>query len=159
MPQRQTDSRGPRDDSAHAWDWAAVRAWCLNVARRYAAADEAEDIAQESALRAWRNRGDCRCPERPWPWLATITHHEAIRRRGRAIPATSLDEVPERGAPDDALEEAADRLTLWPAVAALDERDRQLVLLHYRAGMTVAAIGEAFDMPTGTVKVKLLRVR
>jgi RNA polymerase sigma-70 factor (ECF subfamily) len=136
-----------------------VRAWCLNIARRYATADEAEDIAQESALRAWRSRGTCRSPERPWPWLATITHHEAIRRRRRALPASGLEELPERGEPDDALESAADRLTLWPAVAELGERDRQIVLLHYRAGMTVADIGEEFGMPTGTVKVKLLRIR
>lgn len=136
-----------------------MRAWCLNIARRYATADEAEDLAQESVLRAWRNRRACRSPERPWPWLATITHHEAIRRRRRALPASGLNELPERGAPDDALEWAADRLTLWPEVAALDERDRQIVLLHYRAGMTVAAIGDMLDMPTGTVKVKLLRIR
>jgi DNA-directed RNA polymerase specialized sigma24 family protein len=33
------------------------------------------------------------------------------------------------------------------------------MLLHYRQDMTVAAIAHAVGMPTGTVKVKLLRIR
>jgi RNA polymerase sigma-70 factor (ECF subfamily) len=130
------------------------------VARRYAAADDAEDIAQEAALRAWRNRGSCRAPEQPWSWLATITHNEAVRQRTRKPAATPAGfELPDAGALDESLEGAADRLTLWPAVADLNARDRAIVLLHYQGDMSVAAIARTTGIPVGTVKVKLLRIR
>lgn len=83
-----------------------------------------------------------------------MRHHEK-----RAAPVDAGGEPAEAGALDDALEAAADRLTLWPAIASLNERDRTIMILHYREDMTVTAIARAIDMPTGTVKVKLLRIR
>jgi len=137
-----------------------VRQWCLAVARRCAAAEEAEDIAQDALVRAWRSRGSCRAPEQPWSWLATITHREGAPRHSRIpAPVPAGSDLPEPHALDAAIEGAPDRLTLWPAVAALGERDRQIVLLHYGHDMTVEGVARTLGVPTGTVKVTLSRIR
>jgi RNA polymerase sigma-70 factor (ECF subfamily) len=141
------------------WDWDAARRWCLVVARRYASADDAEDIAQEAMLRAWRKRADCRAPDRPWGWLAAITHHEAVRRLGARRHDNETVAVTEAGMPDPAIEQAIDRLAVRRAAAELDERDRTIVLLHYWYDMTVASIADQTGIPSGTVKVKLSRAR
>jgi RNA polymerase sigma-70 factor (ECF subfamily) len=61
--------------------------------------------------------------------------------------------------PDPAIEQAIDRLAVRRAAAELDERDRTIVLLHYWYDMTVASIADQTGIPSGTVKVKLLRAR
>lgn len=141
------------------WDWASIHRWCLTVARRHAAPDDSEDIAQEAVVRAFRSRTRCATPEQPWAWLSVITQREAIRahqRRGRAGLRTDPEEL---GALDPRLESLAERDSVRRAVAGLDERERAIVLLHYEHDMTVAAIARTIGVPVGTVKVKLQRIR
>jgi RNA polymerase sigma factor (sigma-70 family) len=52
-----------------------------------------------------------------------------------------------------------DRAAVLDAVRTLDARDRAIVLLHYGEDMTVAAVATALQIPSGTVKVKLQRIR
>ena len=122
-------------------------------------AHDAEDVAQDAVIRAYRNRMSCHAPERPWPWLSAITHHEAMRRSAARKPAADIEQQPERGAVDPAIERLPEQLTLRPAVASLDERDRAIVFLHYHQDATVAAIARTTGIPIGTVKVKLKRIR
>jgi RNA polymerase sigma-70 factor (ECF subfamily) len=141
------------------WDWASIHRWCLIVARRHAAAEDSEDIAQEAVARAFRCRHRCATPERPWAWLSVITQREVIRAHHRR-PAARLDAEPEeRGALDPGLESLADRVSVRRAVSGLDERERTILLLHYEYDMTVAAIARTIGVPVGTVKVKLQRIR
>jgi RNA polymerase sigma-70 factor (ECF subfamily) len=70
-----------------------------------------------------------------------------------------LDEAHEPALPDPAIEDAAERLTIWPAVASLDRAGRAVVVLHYVHDMSVGDIARMLDMPIGSVKVKLHRVR
>src|SRR5919199_4866170 len=72
--------RSPDATSAARWDWGAVHAICLREARRVLGADPAaEDAAQEATFRAWRYSTQCRSPDHPVAWLATIARREALR--------------------------------------------------------------------------------
>src|SRR5919199_1624958 len=72
--------RSPDATSAARWDWGAVHAICLREARRVLGADPAaEDAAQEATFRAWRYSTQCRSPDPPIAWLATIARREALR--------------------------------------------------------------------------------
>jgi RNA polymerase sigma-70 factor (ECF subfamily) len=133
-----------------------VRSHCFAVARRYGR--DADDIAQEAAIRAWRRRDTCTTPDQPWAWLATITHREAARWQAR-LPATSELADQAEGAIDHRLEDALDRVMVRPAVAGLVESERLIVLLHYHHDLPVSAIADQLGLLPNTVKVRLHRLR
>src|SRR5947209_8446537 len=54
----------PRLLGRDGWDWREARRLCVSVAVRYVRTrDEAEDIAHDALLRAWRFRASLRSPD------------------------------------------------------------------------------------------------
>lgn len=147
-------------DPSEAWDWDEVRGICLSFALRYAKSrTEAEDIAQDSMLRAWRRRATLRDGRARKSWLATIVRNEALRELARKRPSpTDLIEVA-HGSDDERVLATVERADLHAALSRLSERDRQLVRLRYDEDMTQEAIARRLGIPLGTVKVRLHRVR
>jgi RNA polymerase sigma-70 factor (ECF subfamily) len=142
------------------WAWDEVRRLCVRYARRYAKnANEAEDIAQDALLRAWRRRSTLRDPSSRKQWLGAIVRNEAFREfgRNRPAPTDTLEDV--HGADDERVVAAAERADLQAAIERLNERDRQLVHLRYDEDLTQTAIAHRLGIPEGTVKVRLHRVR
>jgi RNA polymerase sigma-70 factor (ECF subfamily) len=140
------------------WDSPELRRDCLRLARRYAVdAGDADDIAQEALLRAWRHRSTLRTREQFWGWLARIVHNEAARIHARAVP----EPVAEINGSAEVRDESAliERLDLHSAVARLSPEEREMVCLRYLADLTQPAIARALDLPEGTVKVRLHRAR
>lgn len=137
-----------------------MRRDCLSFAYRYAKNQaEAEDIAQDSMIRAWRKRDSLRDAGARKSWLATIVRNEALRELARKRPlASDLIEVT-HGRDDDRVLAAVERADLYAALDRLNERDRQLVRLRYDEDMTQEAIARRLGIPLGTVKVRLHRVR
>jgi RNA polymerase sigma-70 factor (ECF subfamily) len=139
----------------HDWDWAAAHAICVRVSRRVlGSAPEAEDAAQEAALRAWKNRAACRGAWRPW--VATIAYREAARLAAAGAPLP-LEEGPEPALPAD--DGALDRVDVRRALARLAPRDRALVFVRYWRDLTQDQLARLLDMPEGTAKVRLHRAR
>ena len=59
----------------------------MRIAYRYSKNPaEAEDVAQEALLRAWRNRSTLRDSGSRKQWLAAIVRNEAFRQYGRVRP-------------------------------------------------------------------------
>ena len=130
------------------------------MAYRYASnPSEAEDIAQDALLRAWRRRDTLRDVERRTEWLATIVRNEAFRHRSRIRPEPIATIETIEGADDERVLATVERADLHAALGRLDESDRSLLMLRYSEDLTQAAIARRLGIPEGTVKVRLHRAR
>lgn len=132
----------------------------MRLAYRYARnPSEAEDIAQDALLRAWRRRSTLRDSGSRNQWLGTIVRNEAFRQRARIRPDPVATIETFEGAEDERVVATVERADLHAALKRLDENDRELLALRYGEDLTQAAIARRLGIPEGTVKVRLHRVR
>jgi RNA polymerase sigma-70 factor, ECF subfamily len=132
----------------------------VRLAYRYTSnPSEAEDVAQEALLRAWRRRSTLRDASRRKEWLGTIVRNEAFRLHARMRPDPVADIETKEGVEDERLISTVERADLHAALERLDERDRQLLYLRYDEDLTQQAIARRLGLPDGTVKVRLHRLR
>jgi RNA polymerase sigma-70 factor (ECF subfamily) len=125
--------------------------------------DEAEDVAQETFLRAWNHlrRFDATRPLRPW--LLHIASNLASNRRrsaGRYVSALMRAFRSEPAASASLEEKSARQMEasdLWKAVRNLGMPDQQVIYLRYFLELSVAETAQALDVPEGTVKSRLSR--
>jgi RNA polymerase sigma-70 factor, ECF subfamily len=151
---------GHRDVSDDGWEWGEAHRVCLRMAYRYASnPSEAEDIAQDALLRAWRRRSTLREADRRNQWLATIVRNEAFRQHARVRPDPTAAIETYEAAEDAQVVATVERADLHAALRRLSERDRQLLELRYTEDLTQQAIARRLGIPEGTVKVRLHRAR
>jgi len=125
--------------------------------------DDAEDIAQETFLRAWNHlkRFDSTRPLRPW--LLSIASNLASNRRrsaGRYLLALTRAFRNEPVSSSSIEEKSAKRMQaddLWKAVQNLSLSDQQVVYLRYFLELSVTETAQALSVPEGTVKSRLSR--
>lgn len=130
----------------------------LRVAIRYVKnSAEAEDLAQETLIRAWRNRNKLRDPEGWEAWLARIARNEVMRALERKIPLPA--EVEEVGEEDSRLDDLLESAEMETALASLSESERQILHLRYAEDLTQPAVAERLGIPEGTAKAYLSRAR
>jgi RNA polymerase sigma-70 factor (ECF subfamily) len=130
------------------------------MAYRYASnPGDAEDIAQDALLRAWRRRSTLRDTGSRNQWLAAIVRNEAFRQHARVRPDLTEKIELREGAEDERVLAAVELADLHAALAGLNERDRQLLEMKYEEDLTQASIARRLGVPEGTVKVRLHRAR
>ena len=128
-------------------------------------AHAAEEIAQDTFVRAWRALPVFRGDSRFSTWLYRIAFRRALdekvaidRRRGREVPGESethtIEDFPAPVSGDFGLRRKLERL-----VAALPESQRIALTLFYGADQSLEEIGRILDAPQGTVKTHLSRGR
>ena len=119
---------------------------------------EAEDVAQEAFVRAWRwGAGGRAYPTYLRPWLYRITANVARNRvRRKQHPSAPLDggsELRAGGAGPEALAASAEtRSELAVCVASLPLRYREAVVLRHVEDLSYDEIASALGRPAGTVK-------
>lgn len=124
--------------------------------------DDAEDIAQETFLRAWNHlkRFDQTRPLKPW--LLSITANLARNRRrsaGRYLAALTraFRDEPAPASVEDKSAQYMEANDLWKAVQNLREPDQQIVYLRYFMDLSVAETAGVLQVAEGTVKSRLSR--
>ena len=124
--------------------------------------DDAEDVAQDSFLRAWKNlaRFDAARPLRPW--LLSITTNLARNRRrsaGRYFAALmrAFRDEPASAGIEERSAQTFQANELWHAVRKLNELDQQIVYLRYFLDLPVSETAQILQVAEGTVKSRLSR--
>jgi len=123
--------------------------------------DLAEDIAQESFLRIWRNAKRYRGAARFTTWLYRIVSNLCMDQKRRAkrapaeLPEESVDPI--QAAPDAPVETAEIRERVRRAVAALPERQRTVLVLHRYEELSHAEIAEVTGWSASAVESLLVR--
>lgn len=126
---------------------------------------EAEDIAQETFLRAYRSfhQYDVSRPLRPWllriarnlarnRWRSWTRRERATERwRIESSSETSGFNRPGEGAAGQAAAE------LRKVVTGMRDEDRQVIYLRFFLALSLEETGEALSVPVGTVKSRLSR--
>jgi RNA polymerase sigma-70 factor (ECF subfamily) len=116
---------------------------------------KAEDIVQETLLRAWRNLDRLDQTTRPVrPWLFTVAQHVAIdaHRARRARPPEVGEEALATVAELDQVEGTLDRIIVTDALDSLSADHRAVIVETYFHGRTVADAAAVLGVPPGTVK-------
>lgn len=117
----------------------------------------AEDLVQETLVRAWQHPEALHATDfdSVRPWLLTVARRLAIdaRRARRARPPEVGDAVPENARVSaDHAERAAATLDVREAVKTLTREHRDVLVLVYFLGASVAEAAETLGIPPGTVK-------
>ena len=128
----------------------------------------AADVVSEVFLAAFRNRGrylPSRADARPWLYgIATKVISQQLRAEGRRahlLAAVAASSPAESVADDIGDRIAAQRLhqELLGVLTGLSPADRELVLLVAWAELSYEEVAQALQIPVGTVRSRLHRVR
>lgn len=123
----------------------------------------AEDLVQETYLRAWKALDELRDAQAAKPWLITILrreharHHEKLGNR----PATDLADVADQLAEEitAAPDADGDLMLLRRAIAQLKPKYREPLVMQVLGGFSCEEIAAELGISAATVMVQLFRAR
>ena len=116
---------------------------------------QAEDIVQETLLRAWRHASRLP-PDGIRPWLFTTARRLVIdaHRARSARPKETDAELPAVVATDD-IDAALDAALVLDAIRTLTREHREVLVDSFYRGRTAAEIAADRGLPAGTVRSRI----
>ena len=127
-------------------------------------AAQAEDVVQETFLRAFSRADQLQDDSRLFPWLVRIGLRVAIdlerkTRREACVEAPGGEASDPDADPVRELEAAQSKQMVVDAVARLPEQPRRLVQMRYFAHLSTAELAEVFDKSEVAIRKDLQRAR
>ncbi|MGA9352947.1 MAG: sigma-70 family RNA polymerase sigma factor [Terriglobales bacterium] len=135
---------------------------------------DAEDVAQEAVLKAFKHFRQFRAESRFSTWLIQITVNEArmrVRKQHAHMTEPITDHKDEEGnytprdfadwreIPSETLERKEVRQLLADALASLGEKYREVFVLRDMQHLSIEETAQALGITTASVKTRLLRAR
>ena len=127
--------------------------------------EDAQEVAQEAFLAAWRGlprfRGQCRFSS----WLYKLTANAAVdhlrreKRRPAAVPLENAGEPADPHTPQEELERRELHRAVQQALDRLTPEHREVLLLRQMQGLSYQEIGAALSLEEGTVKSRISRAK
>jgi RNA polymerase sigma-70 factor, ECF subfamily len=118
----------------------------------------AEDVVQETMVRAWRQAARFDLAGRSlMPWLATVARRIVIDqdRRRRARPGEAGDTMADNMAAADPTDELLQKVIVADALRALSPAHREVLSETILRDRTVNDAAEILGIPVGTVKSRV----
>jgi RNA polymerase sigma-70 factor (ECF subfamily) len=144
------------DDSAFDELVRRRQTWIRGLLRRWSGdAQLADDLAQETFVRAWKNLQRLQSPAAFGGWLRQIALNVWLDfARRRRVPLHTLED----GDPaEGVLMDRGPAIDLERALAALRPPERVCIVLAIGEGMSHAEVARATGLPLGTVKSHIAR--
>jgi len=119
--------------------------------------DIAEDLTQQTFVRAWQALPNFRYQSSVATWLHRIAYHEYTHWLRDRREHASLDSAAHLAAPDTSHE--WETLVLPHALGQLTPEHREAFLLYHIQELSVGEIAAILEVPVGTVKSRLYTAR
>jgi RNA polymerase sigma-70 factor (ECF subfamily) len=120
----------------------------------------AQDLVQESFLRAWRSHADLRNDKAAKAWLMTIVRREHARLFERKVPP--LDDIADVVIEDQDTPSAYDMKEIQEmrdAIGRIDDKYREPLLLQLVGGFSCEEIADQLGITASAVMTQLFRAR
>ncbi|HTU67121.1 MAG TPA: sigma-70 family RNA polymerase sigma factor [Steroidobacteraceae bacterium] len=120
----------------------------------------AEDVVQETLIRAWKSRDELKDTAAARPWLFTIVRREHARLYERKrLPTVDVEEVEALGDPALASDGDSGLTDLRRAIMQLPDEYREPLVLQVLGGFTTAEIAAELGLTQPAVLTRLFRAR
>ncbi len=143
------------------------------VTRYVSDSSEAQDVAQEAFIKAYRAIGRFRGDSAFYTWLYRIAINTAknwIVAKNRRPPSSDIDAVDaeqygmssrlkETSTPENELLREEIERTVYDTIASLPEDLRTAIMLREMDGMSYEEIATTMECPIGTVRSRIFRAR
>lgn len=129
--------------------------------------EEAEEIAQDAFIKAFRSLKDFKKKSRFSTWMYRIVYNTAVtivrgRKQGilslEEFPADAIDFLGFNSTEEDAVEDYRNSLISF-ALLKISEEERGLITLYYYNELGIEEISEITGISRSNIKVKLFRAR
>ncbi|MFI7025791.1 SigE family RNA polymerase sigma factor [Micromonospora sp. NPDC049900] len=118
---------------------------------------EAQDAAQEAYVRAWQRWSRISGYADPEAWVRIVGHRLLINRWRKM--RNGLVAYRRHGSASPVPPPSENTVALVAALRRLSVEQRQVIVLHHLADLSVAEIASQTGAPAGTVKARLARGR
>ncbi|HEX6636259.1 MAG TPA: sigma-70 family RNA polymerase sigma factor [Steroidobacteraceae bacterium] len=123
----------------------------------------AEDVVQETLIRAWKSRGELKDPAAARPWLLTIVRREHARLYERKrLPTVDVDDAEIQADPALASNSSEGEVGLEDlrrAILRLPDEYREPLVMQVLGGLTTTEIGKELGLTQAAVLTRLFRAR
>jgi RNA polymerase sigma-70 factor, ECF subfamily len=120
---------------------------------------EAMDFVQEAFVRAWSRWPRVSALDDPEGWVRRVAVNLAISRWRRARTVILQAVVRPAGSHESGEHRSDERAVMFAALATLPVEQRQAIVLHHLADLSVDEVAREMSVPAGTVKSWLSRGR